>query len=189
MKSIYLFSTKFKYFLTEIPPIILLIVSIYYNEKVNILGKLYPMITATSLLIIFIIVYYFRGIRLSCQEIKCYGRFSEHDKAEICANRELVITKLPKGKLKLELFGESTDFETYAWLKDDTPSTINLFRSKCCGSDRTIKKILKYFDVTKEDGDKFISLPEYQTEDDNFKISSALVNDVRTVRVYFKETL
>lgn len=189
MKSIYLFSTKLKYFLTEIPPIILLVVSICYNDKVKILGKLYPMIIATSILIVYIALFFIRGIRINVQQIKCFGRFSEHDRAEICENRELVITTLPKRMLKIELFGESTDFETFAWLKSDTPSTINLFRSKCCGGTGKIKKILKYFDVANEEIENLLATEAYKTENENFRISSSLTEGVREVRIYFKETL
>ena len=76
MKSVFLFSTKLKVFLIEIPPTVLLVPAIIYNNNVKTLMKLYPLIIALLGIIIFSAVYFFRAVKITNEEIRCVGPFS-----------------------------------------------------------------------------------------------------------------
>lgn len=189
MKSIFLFSTRFRYFLTEIPPILLLIISIKYNSDVEDLMKLYPLIIVLSGIIIFIGMYFFRGVKINFEEIKCIGLFSSRESCVINAGKTLHISILPKRKIQLELYGENNDFETYAWLKNEDSTVINLFRSKALGNSGTVRKVLSYFDVETEDIEKALSSDSFSADYDKITLNTEITDNKKTFKIHFKETI
>ncbi len=190
MKSIFLFSTRFRYFLTEIPLIILLIISIKYNSSVDALMKLYPLIIVLSVIIIFIGMYFFRGVKINFEEIKCIGLFSSRESCVINAGKTLHVSILPKRKIQLELYGVNDDFETYAWLKNENSNTeINLFRAKALGNRGTVRKILSYFDVGSEYIEKAVTTDCFSAEYEKITLSTEIINNKKTFKIYFKETV
>ena len=188
MKKLFLFSTKFGYFLTEIPPIILLIISIKYNNYVDSATKLYPLILAISGVIVFIGLYFWRGVFLSYDQLRCVGLFSSKESSVINKDKTLHISILPKGKIRIELYGENDDFETYAWLKNDN-SEINLFRAKALGGISTVRKILSYYGAETDDIERAISEDSFSSEYEKINFSSSTENNTKTFKIYFKETL
>ena len=133
-------------FWVEAPPIILLIPTVIFNDSVKTLMKLYPLMIALSLLIVFFAFYLFRAVSISTKEIKCIGPFSPRETAKIKTGRTLVITVVKRRRLKLELFGKNDDGEgSYVWLKNEEPYEINLFRASINGGVKTAKKITRYF--------------------------------------------
>ena len=190
MKKIFLFSSKLWVFLTEIPPITLLIIAINFNSEVDTLTKLYPLIITLSALIIFIAAYFFRAVVISYDSIKCIGPFSSKDKAIITKDKSLVIAILPNKRIRLELFGSGEDLaKNCKWLSGDDLSSINLFRAKANGTESTAKKILKFFDVTKEAFDKLMEKDGYSEEFENVKVCSNTVNEAKTITIEFKTTI
>lgn len=189
MKSIFLFSTRFRYFLTEIPPSILLIISIKYNAGVDALMKLYPLIIILSGIIIFIGMYFFRGVKINFEEIKCIGLFSSKESAVINANKTLYISILPKRKILLELYGANDDFETYAWLKSEEGTQINLFRAKALGNSSTVRKVLSYFDIEAEYIENAIKSENFSADCKKIKLTTETINNQKTFVIYFKETV
>jgi len=177
-------------FWVELPPIALLIPAIIYNGTSDGLMKLYPLIIALSATVIFLALYIYKAVSISFEEIRCVGVFSSKEKAVIKQDRALVITLLKKNRIRLELFGKNNDGETsYAWLKDDEPCEINLFREKINGSAKRAKKILRYFGVEEEQIEGIFDKndAEFITEDIN--LSSVTKDGLKSIKIYFNKTL
>ena len=169
MKKLLFLSTKPMMFWVEVPPIILLIPTVMFNNSVKTMMKLYPLMIALSALILFFGFYLFRAVVISKKEVKCIGVFSSKEMAKIQSDRTLVITVIKKRRLKLELFGKNDDGEgSYAWLKNEEPCEINLFRANINGSMKTAKKIADFFG-----GDK-VTVSEEETD------------GIKSFRIYFK---
>lgn len=190
MKKIFLFSSRLRVYLTEIPPVFLLILAIKFNSAVDTLMKLYPLIITLSALIVFIAVYFFRAVVIGVDEVKCIGPFSSKEKAIIAKEKSLVITILPKRRLRIELFGNGDDLaESCAWLKNDTSEHINLFRSKANGGVGTARRILRYFDVSDKALESLIEKDGYSEDFENVTVTSDTVNEAKAITVYFKNTI
>lgn len=190
MKKIFLFASNPWVYLIEIPPILLLILAIKFNSGVDTLMKLYPLIVLSSALIIFIAVYFFRGVVIGFDELKAIGPFSSRDKAIIAKDKSLVITILPKRRLRIELFGDGSDLaESCKWLQNDTSSNINLFRAKANGGKRCARRILKFFGVSQECFEKLIEKDGYTEDFGDITVSSDTQNEAKTVKIEFKNTL
>jgi len=203
MKNIVLFSTRARMYLTEIPQIILLLIAVRFNDKVDSFLKLYPLIILMCGCIIFTAVYFYRAVTISFEEIRCVGIFSSHDKAIINKDKTLVITLLPKKKLKLELFGDGGDSPTFEWLRSDGPTKINLFREKAYGTKKDVKKLLSYFEIEENDFDKILNgeRPENSTLTPNelykffegdyefVSVSSFAATESTEIHILFKETV
>ncbi len=190
MKSVFLFSTRLRVFLIELPPILLLIPSIFFNRHVDTLMKLYPLIISMSLLIIFIAIYFFRGMIINNEEVRCIGLFSSKEQAAIKKGRHLLITIIKKGRLRIELYGENTDGDSnYAWLKNEKPSEINLFRCKVNGRLGTVHRILRYFEAESDTADSLLNKDSYTEELENVIVSSYIREEGKTFKIFFKETI
>lgn len=190
MKSIYLFSTKLWVYLTELPLIILLLLAISYNDSVKGLVKLYPLQILLVLGMIFILIYFFRIVRINAEEIRCIGWFSSRDSIIVKKDRRLKITLMKRGMIMLELFGigESPELD---WVDPEEykNSEINLFRTKAVGSRRTLEKILSYFSIEKSDFDKILSEKDFSKEYEYISLSSVDTENGRAVSLKFKETI
>lgn len=176
--------------ISEILPVFLLIPAIAYNNRVNSVMRLYPLIFALSALIIFMVIYFFRGIVLSAEEIRCVGLFSSKDKAMIKKDRVLVISIMPRHRVRLEVFGSNDDTtENYAWLKQEAPTMINLYRARANGSASVAKRIMKYFEVDEADITAALSSESFSSEYEKISLSSSIYEDARRIEITFKETL
>ncbi len=189
MKSILLFSTKLKYFLTELPPVALLILACFYNDNVEGLYKLYPLIVFLSLVIIFIVIFFFRAVVISNEQIRTVGLFSTKDKALINKGKYLCITKLSKNKIRVELFDTEDDTPVFSWSKKSS-SNINIFRAKANGGIGKIKKIMRHFGLSAEDADSVIGNLNTPFENEFVRVHSEKgENDELSVRILFLETI
>ena len=190
MKSLFLFSTKVQYFLGEIPVIALLIASIVKNEDSNTALKLYPLIIGSAAAAIFIALYFFRAVTLSYSEIKHVGLFSRREKAMINAGKTLIITEKRHGKLNVVLFGNNGLPPIYSDPDADEikPVDIHLFDGRVLGRDHTLKRILRFFSLEREDietllgGDGEITL-------DFLKATSSTVETGREISLNFTKTI
>ncbi len=189
MKSVFLFCTRLRYFFTEIPLIFLLVIAIKYNPDVEAMMKLYPLIIALSGVVVFIALYFFRAIKINFEEIKCIGLFSSREKAIINKGRTLHITILKKRKIRLELYGENDDFETYAWLKSEDVTEINLFRAKALGSEGKVHRILSYFGAESDDIEKAFLIENFTVDYEKVTLTSEKNEQEKTFKIYFKETV
>ena len=190
MKSIYLLSTKLWVYLTEIPVLILLWVAISSNHLSNDLFKYYPLIIFLCLAVIFIMVYFFRMISISTDEIRYHGLFSSRDSAFIKENRTLVIKLKPNRNIGLELYGDAGVEPPFDWMKseDAIHRDICLFRGRANGGAGTARRILRYFGVP-EDKLEGIAEEGFYFEDDTVRVDACRKNEISEIHLKFKVTV
>ena len=152
MKSIYLLSTKLWVYLTEIPVLILLWVAISYNSFSEDIFKYYPLIVFLCLAVIFIMVYFFRMISITNDEIRYHGIFSSKDSAFIKENRSLVLRLKPGRNIGIELYGDAGVEPPFDWMKaeDAIHRDVCLFRGRANGNEKTARRILKFFSLPED---------------------------------------
>ena len=176
-------------FLTELPPIIFLVLAIIFNDKADDIMKLYPLIIVLSAIVIFIFLYLFRAVIIRYDEVRTVGLFSSREHIIINKDKTLAITLHPKRFTVVEVFGDGGSFDTYSWLKSEDSTTINLFRAKAYGSLNTLRKILRYFDVDVEMIDELITKDGVEFDLEKIKVASSTVHDGKSIRIFFKETI
>lgn len=189
MKKIFLFSTKLAFFLVEIPLLAFLTLVIYIDVRLtNVM--LIPLAAVITAAIIFSLIFFFRAVIISFDRVRCVGPFSSRYSAFIKKDRTLVITRMPHRRLKIEIFGYNNDGDdNYSWLKNDTPTIINLFRTKTNGSNKAIQKILRYFDVEEDGIAELFSQDGITRELDKTVVSTEIDGNNKLYRIFFKETL
>ena len=190
MHFLFFLSTRLKVFLTEIPPILLFAMAIIYNDSVNSPFKLYPLMVILCALILFIPVYFLRGVFINYEEVRCVGFFSSKEKAIIKEDRTLVLTLLPKRKVRIELFSKNNDGEaSFAWLTKEEAVWVNVFRARVNGKEGVIKKALRYFEIDEEVITATLEKDNFSVELERVKVMTDIENESKKVTVYFKETL
>ena len=189
----YLFGTKLRFFWVTIPMAALLAIAIIYNNKSDGLLKFYPLIVFLSGCIIFSVVYFFRMVGIGFEEVRTVGLFSSRERVVVNEGKELVITKLPAGKLDVELFGNDGVRAQLDWLvtsDDGTIPDINLFRARAIGGKRALRAILKFYGVPSKELRDGIIRGEKSYEDELVRIfASENEIELREVHIYFKKTV
>lgn len=192
MKSKFLFCTKFRYFIGEIPLLLILAAAIYYNNRIDGFFKLYPLIFICAGAIIFIFVYFFRAVSVSFEEIKDIGRFSPRDKAVINKGKTLIITLKKRRKICIELFGNDGKPPFLPSMDEngdsDAPIDINLFRGFVIGSGRVAISLLRFFGVRAEDAQKLIA-SDGEAVYESITVTSSQDSGLRQIKILFTETL
>ena len=191
MKSIFLFCTRLYVFLIEIPPMILLAITISLHDESKDVFGFYPLEIFLCLLIIFIMVYFFRAVTITYDEIRMHGLFSSKDKLLFKKGHTLVIGMLPKRKLRLEVYGDLGADKIYDWMSADEGQNheISLFRERSIGNEKTVAKILKYFGVTEQALEGAFEREGEIFKDEFIEVSSERRNELFEVRVKFNEII
>lgn len=171
MKKILLFGTKPAMFLSLLAPIFLLVVSIINNPAVETPGKLYPLMVAAGIAIIFIIAYLVRGIRISTEEVRSIGLFSSRDRVELKEGKTLSLLLRPKRKIKVEVNGVD-DTPGLDWLKDseEGKGEINLYRDSTVGGVGSIRKLLRLLELDNEQIEAIVSSDEHSGDYGDFTV-------------------
>ena len=188
MKKLFLFSTKLRYFWTIIPAIFLLIVAIIYNNAVDSVFKLYPLIVALSGVIVFMVLYFYRAVIISHDDLRCVGRFSSKEYSTIKPQNSLVITIMKRKRASIELYGIN-DTRDFDWSREDERVEINLFRARTNASQSTIKKIITYFGFTSDDADLAIINADYSAESDEATLKTGIstIEEYKQIILTFKD--
>lgn len=190
MKSIFLFCTKLKVYLIELPLIILFALAVAYNDGAKSLVKLYPLQAILLFGMIFIFIYFFRMIKINNEEIKNVGLFGRKERALINKDKRLVLTLRKRKKLLVELWGvdepPALDWIDPAEYKD---KEVNLFRGSVTSKNSSAKKILSYFGVDKNDFNYIFSNVDFSKEYELVSLCVECREENRTVSIKFKETL
>ena len=192
MKKKYLFCTNPLIYLIELPVILLFVIALRYNKYSEGYAKFYPLLIFLGLAMCFIFIYFFRMISISFEEIRYHGLFSSRDHADIDDGKELIITLLPKRKIRVELFGNDGSLPELSWIKPEEntkPIDIFLFRGKAIGAKRRVLSILRYFEVNEEDALKVFESEAFQGEYELVSLESKKEEDKITVRLKIKETV
>ena len=186
MKSIYFFCSRLWVYLTEIPVIFMLWIALSYNSNSDEIFKFYPLIIFLCLSIVFIMVYFFRVISISTDEIRFHGVFSSRDSAFIKEHETLTITYYGKKRLRFELYGDAGDEPAFDWMKaeDVIHRDICLFRGRAIGGKMGIVKVFEFFSVPCPDN----------ALDDGFKFENELIaisvesnDDMTRAKIKFKK--
>ena len=190
MKSIILFGTKLYVYLIEIPVITVLLLAIRFNEGAENLTKLYPLQIFCSLVIIFIVLYFFRAVSISNAKIKQIGLFSSRDSSMIKKGKTLVLTMLPYRKLKVELF-ELQEHPVLEWVvdKDFVPIETNVFRERAIGGYGAVKRKLKFFGATSEQINSLFNTDDYKTEGLDVDFSTEIFKSKKRFKIKFNKTI
>ena len=182
MKSILIFCTRLRVYLIEIPLIILLSLAFHYNDKVDTLFRLYPLIIVLCFGIIFIAIFFFRAVTVSYDEIRFHGIFSSRDKELICEGNTLRLTIRPKGRIYIDLFGEGG--AAFDWQKDsDKSSTVRLFHAAANGRRHTVQKILVFFTAEKELAERAVTEDGFSFENEFISVFSEQKNELFEVNI------
>ena len=192
MRKKHLFCTRMRVYLTELPLIILFAITLYYNQYSDELTKFYPLLIFLALSMIFILIYFFRTISISFQEIRYHGLYSSRDHAQIDEGKELIFTLYPKRKMRVELFGNDGRPPELSWIKDDqnyVPVDIFLFRGKAIGGKRKLKSLLKYFGVYESDIDQIFYEDKFSADYEYVSLNSEINEDKTVVRLKMKQTV
>ena len=162
MKRISFFSTPFYMFLTEIPFVVILVLSIIYNPYAEGWARLYPLITVMAAAIVFSNIFLFRGIRLSRCEIRDVGRFSPRDHARLEAGNSIRLQVQNGGKVRIYVYGKA-GLPELDWMRDQTtnPDEICMYRGRTLGGIRTVADILSYFGVPEKEIEAIIRGKEF----------------------------
>ena len=189
MKSITLFCTKMRFFLGEIPIIFLLVVSIIHNGDYDGPMKLYPLIIFCIAAASFIVIYFFRAVRISYSEIKDIGRFSERNIAIINAGKTIILKLKKRSTVLVELFGNDGMPPLYSPEDESTePIDINLFRGRVIGGRRAIKRVLKFFGADDNAARELIA-SECSFEYENVNITSGNEDGGLEIYIFMKNTV
>lgn len=192
MRKKYLFCTKMRVYLTELPIIILFAITLHYNKYSEGLTKLYPLLIFLGASMLFILVYFFRLISISFQEVSYHGLYSSRDHAEINKGKELILTYCGKRRIRVELFGNDGKPPELNWIKADetyTPVDIFLFRGKAIGGKGRVKSILKYFGVENADAEAVFLKESFSGEYEYVSLRSENKEGKTVIRLKIKETL
>ncbi len=190
IKKTYLFCTKLRMFLSEIPLSVLLTLSIIYNNEVDGLLKLWPLIIALSCFMIFIFIYFFRLISISTEEIRAHGLFSSKESRTIEKDKTIVLTVRSKNRLRVELFGKDSK-PMFDWIKEEDaePEFVNLFSEKAVGGIGSVKKVLAYFGVDAKDCDRIFASEPFEKEYSLVKITTDTVNEEKKISIKLLQTV
>ena len=188
MKKVSLFCTKIWFYLSEIPPIVLMIFAIIYNTDDGI--GLYPLIVFSASVAILIFIYFFRMIVISHEEIRSVGLFSSRDSAVIEKDTKLRITMEGGGNLHVALLGKRKmpDF-SWAKIEDYQSCDVNIYREKAVGGKSSVTRILKYFGVSSADIDSVLQSDSFTKDYEYFVISSMKQENLKQITLSFTKTI
>lgn len=189
MKRLFLFCTKIRYYLTEIPLMIFLLIVRHFNDEAEGLLKLYPLQIFIVLLMLFIFVYFFRLISVSYEEVRYHGLFSSRDSAVLNEGKTLILTLSHHSRLNIEVFGNDGHAPILDSLKEQGSIDIFLFRGKAIGGRRKASRIMRYFGVSDEGVRAVFSENSFSSEYELVSLTSELREDVRIIKMRLKETV
>ena len=187
MKKRVLFCTDAWFYLIEIPPIILLILSCIFSGRVDNPFGLIPLIIALIAFIVFVFLFFLRFITLSFSEVRCRGPFSSHDRAIINEGKKLIFTLKRAGRIDVALFGNDGMPPMYEGL--DQPVDIYLFRGKAIGGKAALSRVLTSYGVDKADARIIYALDEFSSDYEFVSLESHKNEDIRVITLTFKETV
>ena len=192
MKSNFLFCTRLRFYWVELPLILLMTLAIHYNKHSTALLKLYPLLVFCGAAMIFVIVFFFRLIQISYDEIKYVGLFSSRDKALINEGKTLIFRIEKRNKLQVTLFGNDGVTAELDWLKNsgEAPRDTDLFRGKAIGGRRAVKQVLYAFGVETEAVEKLLYTDEECGFDFELASPFAYTEDgARIVKIRINKTI
>lgn len=192
MKKIFLFSTRLRVYWVLLPIAALFTACVFYNQYSKTLFKFYPLMALLIGATVFIIVYFFQGIRLGYDEIRSIGLFSSRDSAVITEGKNLILREIKHGKLELVLFGNDGVLPELDWMKSsgDAPRDISLFRGITYGGKRSFSRIAKFFGLSDGELSKLYSGEGFTFDGDIARFSACTDADGKlTLEILITKTV
>jgi hypothetical protein len=189
IKSLFLFCTKPWFYLSEIPPIILLVLAIMYNDDSEELVGLVPLILLMIFFIVFFFLFLFRAVIIKSDEIRKIGVFTDKDKVIIKKDMTLSLTLLKHRRIKIELFGTNDSTPVYPWLLNSPTHELCMFRSNVVGAKGTVKKILRYFSLEEMLFEELFGNTPFKKELSDLSLSTEDTDDGRKINIKFLKTI
>ena len=174
-----------------LPMIYVMTLAIHYNSSVPGWLRLYPLIFLSAAGIVFTFVFLFRYLEISYSEIRYIGRFSSRDSALINEGKSLIIYREAHGRIKIYLFGND-GLPELDWMRDQTTceNEICMFRGKCWGGERTVRKILRSFGVDESDLPVILNSERFNVAYENVSVEVYPDLDERTaIRIRIDKTI
>ena len=184
-KRIYMTSTKWRYFLTELPLLLVLAIALYYNGRMTTVVRLYPMIVVFCGLILFDFLYFFRLVRFSYEDVRTVGRYSSRDKVLLVKDKTLVLTVLPHHKLRVEVIGCDEGTPTLAFIKDEDAQPFCQLRCKAVGGKASVLRLLSFYKIEGIDTAALFAQPPYSLATPMGTLTASTVNERREIRLTF----
>lgn len=189
MKSVFLFKMRLWVFLTELPPMILLMACIRNNSEATGLFKLYPLIVVLMALIIFLAFYFFRLVEVSWEEIRDIGLFTRKDDAVIAKDTALTMLLSKGSQVKLVLLGAPAN-AAFDWVKPtDKPHELAMYRGNVYGGKKTATKLLTYFGIDESDLEAVLGEGEFEKKYAYSAVNATNTDEGRYIRINITETL
>ena len=186
MKKIHLFCTKWWYFLVTLPPIFVFVLCVIYHPRTTSKIGLFPLEFAMLAVIIFSILFFIRTVRISFEEVRMTGIFSDHDHMDLVLGREVILVQYPRNTLGVYVYGEDHSEESF-WLLNEKPKEHILMRARALGGDGAIKKTLLYFGVAEETADLVLSEVDKTYEGEYVDVTTLVVDEKKVVRILLKK--
>ena len=189
MKKVFLFSSRLRVYLSLIPVLSLLGIVISVHDTATSIVKYYPLEIALGALAVLIVLYFFRAVLITKDEIRQIGPFTNREKAMIDEGKSLVFTLASKKRLTVELYGGTDSAPSLPWA-GDVCSEINLFRAKTLGTAKAVRATLLCFGVCAEDADAFLSQEsENEVCFENVAVRAEQKHDVKIYRIRILKTI
>lgn len=128
IKSLYFLSSRLWYFLTEIPLVLLLAVTLHHHDSSQDLLKFYPLEILTVAAMVAVFLFFFRTVTVRMDEVRRFSSFGERDGHTIEEGEELVLLFDNKGYLQLTVEGEDVPPD-FAWCQSEKRRRV-LFRAR-----------------------------------------------------------
>ena len=91
--------------------------------------------------------------------------------------------------LSVALFGNDGRPPLYAGINSNTSVDIYLFRGKAIGGERTVRSILRFFEINEGEIEKAICDDEMCFDNENISLAVKKTEDIREIRIKFKKTI
>lgn len=190
MKKLFLFSTRLTYYWVLLPLVAIFVLCLAFNSHVEHYLKLYPLMAVSLCGIVLALVYYFRGVLISYEEIKAVGRFSSRDTVIINKGKTIILYREKHSRIRIILFGNDGIKPEFSWMNStqDAPKDISLFRSHAYGGNRSIKRVMSYFGVPSEELDAYFE-GDFEKTYTNVTVTSRLDDDIRKIYIKMDKTV
>ncbi len=189
MKKVFLFSSHLWVYLSLIPVLTLLGIVISVHDTATSIVKYYPLEIALGALAVLIVLFFFRAVLISKDEVRQIGLFTDRDKAMIDEGKMLVFTLASKKRLTVELYESADGAPVLPWA-GDVCAEINLFRARTLGDERSVRRALLCFGVSTEEADGIFSkIPEKEVFFENVSVCAEQKHDILIYKIRILKTL
>ena len=136
--------------------------------------------------IAFAIMFFIRTVRISFEEVRVTGVFSDHEHMDMVLGRELILVKYPQNNLGIYVYGEDLSEESF-WLLNEKPKEHILMRAKAIGGDKSILRTLMYFGLQEEEAQSILSGEVTDFHAEYVDVTTLVVDEKEVVRIRLKK--